>query len=828
MDYSNLKALDERFLSLLPDDLRSELLERRLQSRVEESAFLEILAPFLDAFWKVMPLEPLTLAQDFRQNYLKRHVFYKTSLKDLEGVDIQAIRALFERDGKADADLILKAYKEHSKDLEIYCAWSVHSPEGLWFHRKNKLLNLPQKTDVALKTPHTHDDFQGFDLRDKGLSLEGAKLEAKYCLICHPRGKDSCRTGCPLGQKISEMIDLFNQGYVIGALSVAMVDNPMILATGHRICYDCVMGCIFKTQTPVDVPGIETAIVKHVLNLPNGFEILKTLSFWNPLKNQPLPLTKGSYKVLVVGAGPAGFTLSLELLKRGVEVVLIDALQSFGGVMDYGITSRWDKTFLGYILELLQSHTNFSYYPSVRFGEMLTLTCAKELGFDHIALCVGAAKPKLTGLEAKLPGIITANDFLMSINQGKPYIEGSATKVDIQYPVVVLGAGLSGVDAAVEAVHFGQSRNVSMLYRQEISKSPALTQNAHEIQDMVNCGVQVLDNRDVLEIEGSARIERIVVWNKTTNTREVIEGKTLIIAAGTEGATQIHDEMISYFGDANPKFRGSVVKALASVKAGISELMERFKQPVLKPQIDLDDLLTSRVQEVNVISPDLLELCIRSPLIAQNAKLGQYVKAEILKSDETVPLKPIALRIGKVLKDQGSFYVHIWGAGQTSKAFFDVAKVNSVELEYKKRGAPFIEHKQATSFDVDEFKSRDFKGQKLSIIGPLGDHLDLPQNAKCYVPTPLSPNDFYEELKNALLQKGCTVSHVKNDSVFEWAYCDGEVSSKVQIQTTKAPFMCMMQGLCGKCLVVTTVMNTEGSPTTTLKFGCMAGVEVKD
>ena len=107
----------------------------------------------------------------------------------------------------------------------------------------------------------------------------------------------------------------------------------------------------------------------------------------------------------------------------------------------------------------------------------------------------------------------------------------------------------------------------------------------------------------------------------------------------------------------------------------------------------------------------------------------------------------------------------------------------------------------------------------------------MPQNAKCYVPKSLSPNDFYEELKNALLQKGCTVSHIKNVdefksvdySLFDWAYCDSEIKSTVQIQTTKAPLMCMMQGLCGKCLVV-----SHAGPTTTLNFGCMAGVEVKN
>ena len=51
------------------------------------------------------------------------------------------------------------------------------------------------------------------------------------------------------------------------------VDNPMVAATGHRICNDCMKACIYQKQEPVDIPQIETRTLKDVLALPWGFEI---------------------------------------------------------------------------------------------------------------------------------------------------------------------------------------------------------------------------------------------------------------------------------------------------------------------------------------------------------------------------------------------------------------------------------------------------------------------------------------------------------------------------------------------------------------------------
>ena len=89
-------------------------------------------------------------------------------------------------------------------------------------------------------------------------------------------------TGCPLDEKISEMHALRAQGWVLGAFAAIAVDNPMMAATGHRICNDCMKACIYQKQDPVDIPQAETSILKDVLALTWGFEIYSLLTRWNP------------------------------------------------------------------------------------------------------------------------------------------------------------------------------------------------------------------------------------------------------------------------------------------------------------------------------------------------------------------------------------------------------------------------------------------------------------------------------------------------------------------------------------------------------------------
>src|SRR5262249_32979802 len=273
-------------------------------------------------------------------------------------------------------------------------------------------------------------------------------------VLCHERDKDSCSKGlrepaakgaastasaahapkiavnplgielegCPLDEKISEMHTLRKRGDAVGALALVTLDNPMCAGTGHRICNDCMKSCIYQKQEPVNIPQIETGVLTDVLAMPWGVEIYGLLTRWNPLNvRRPYPLPYNGKNVLVVGLGPAGYTLAHYLLNEGFGVVGIDGLkveplrdalgggngdpprpirdwgeiyrqlderilEGFGGVSEYGITVRWDKNFLTLLHLTLARRKGLRMYGGIRFGGTTSIDDAWAYGFHHVAI----------------------------------------------------------------------------------------------------------------------------------------------------------------------------------------------------------------------------------------------------------------------------------------------------------------------------------------------------------------------------------------------------------------------------------------------------------
>ena len=352
--------------------------------------------------------------------------------------------------------------------------------------------------------PEQHEHRDGFVLTDVRMSERQVLGEIDYCVYCHKNEGDFCSkgfpvkkaqpelglkknplgeilTGCPLEEKISEMHVLKKQGQTIAALAVIMVDNPMCPITGHRICNDCMRACIYQKQEPVDIPQTETGILGDVLSLPWGVEIYDLLTRWNPLRpSQWVAKPYNGSKIMVMGMGPAGFTLAHHLLMEGFAVVgaeglKIEALKKewlkqpiynyeslkesldtrimagFGGVAEYGITVRWDKNFLKLIYISLMRRPYFQVFGGLRFGGTLRVEDVWELGFDHLALAVGAGLPKELPIPGSLaPGMRQANDFLMALQLTGAAKKSSLANLQVRLPAVIIGGGLTGVDTATE------------------------------------------------------------------------------------------------------------------------------------------------------------------------------------------------------------------------------------------------------------------------------------------------------------------------------------------------------------------------------------------
>ena len=356
----------------------------------------------------------------------------------------------------------------------------------------------PRCSSVERETMRSRD---GFHLTDARPSAREIHDETDYCIFCHDRNKDSCSkgirdkttgafkpnplgialTGCPLEEKISEANFLKNEGATLAALAVVMIDNPMCPGTGHRICNDCMKACIYQKQQPVNIPAIETAILTDVLGVRWGFEIYDLFTRWNPLNvHRPYALPYNGKNVLIVGLGPAGYTLSQHLLNEGFGVVGIDGLKieplpeqqlntpiehwralyeelderillGFGGVSEYGITVRWDKNFLTVVYTTLARREHFKIYGGVRFGGTLDLDDAWHLGFHHAAIAAGAGKPTLIDIPHGLArGIRQASDFLMALQLTGAYKKSSLANLNVRLPGLVIGGGLTGIDTATE------------------------------------------------------------------------------------------------------------------------------------------------------------------------------------------------------------------------------------------------------------------------------------------------------------------------------------------------------------------------------------------
>lgn len=376
--------------------------------------------------------------------------------------------------------------------------------------------------DVNVGPPRHYRRRDGFDLTDERYEPREIMREIEYCVFCHERDKDSCSKGfpdngsfkknplgnelkgCPLDQKISESNLVGNNGEVIGALAIIMIDNPMCPGTGHRICNDCMKSCIYQKQEPVNIPQIETRLLTEVLQLPWGFEIYSLFTRWNPLNvKRPHVLPHNGKKILVVGMGPAGYTLAHYLLNEGFAVVGIDGLKieplpaelagdrgtgfkplrdyasiyeklserillGFGGVSEYGITVRWDKNFLTVIYLNLLRREFFRLYDGIRFGGTVTVEDAWDMGFDHVCFATGAGKPAFVPMKNNLiRGIRKASDFLMALQLTGAGKKDSMANLQVRLPAIVIGGGLTAVDTATELMAYYPVQVTKVKHRYE-------------------------------------------------------------------------------------------------------------------------------------------------------------------------------------------------------------------------------------------------------------------------------------------------------------------------------------------------------------------------
>jgi NADPH-dependent glutamate synthase beta subunit-like oxidoreductase/NAD(P)H-flavin reductase len=792
---------------------------------------------------------------EFKTKIMQRFIANKFSYLDVVDFHRDQFSLFLNKDDEELAKEALKNFPEIPIDLQQYLAWRLYSHKSD-LHINNHLrsfdlFKLPKQysQELIYKTCGVSDEkntqSRGFDYSNIEKSIGEIVSEAQYCLKCHKRDKDTCRTaanGCPVDMPISQMIELFEDGHLLAALALAMKYHPMILATGDRICNDCMKSCIFQMQKPVDVPAIESKIVRMCTQLPWGFEILFMLMYWRPLNDSYISGTvveRGS--VLVVGSGPAGFTAAYELLIRGYNVAVIDSLPGinsqkdeptqapvksftdmtrplsqrtpgmFGGVMSYGITSRWDKNYLDAIKLILERHPRFKFVPFVKWGESFTKADAKAWGFDHIIMAIGASKPK----HLSIPGqdhkhVLFANDFLITLHQGVAFNKQSPNKINIKSPLVVIGGGLTAIDTAVEAMAYlrnvvgEKDPKVKLIYRKNICNSPSYTQNFLEVQEAINNGVLIEDMASMVSIGA----DHIIYEKEGRHVNE--PANSVVIAVGSEKSVDTSNSdssYISYIGDMDPKYAGSVVKAIKSAKETVSNLQCNSHNNVdlhaFSQHFHASISCIKKIVADNNSKVEALEIWLHAPHQARKFQPGQYFRLTSL----SIITKPIA--ISGIARDGDNICILIVGKYNSNSWCYDLKVGDSVGL-LGPCGKKIEVYDAKKCLAIGE----SFQGVLLPIIKDM-------QNRDIIIDYLASGDLFFEHELKALCHNFSYNTHICPEKISFDAYDaiiivgppsfienlsdyidlnkDRIGDASIIVHIVK-PMFCMMGGLCGRCV----------------------------
>ena len=302
--------------------------------------------------------------------------------------------------------------------------------------------------------------IQNFDEVVLGYSENEALQEANRCLQCKLK---PCIDGCPIRVNIPEFIKLITENKLVEA-GDKIKESHLFPSICGRVCpqeLQCEINCTLnKVGEPIAI-GILERFVGDYSN--------------STVRQRSLELQqKFGKKVAVIGAGPSGLTVASELIRKGFEVTLFEALHKVGGVLVYGIPDfRLPKKVLQEELDQLEQYgvkivKNFVVGKTATIDELM-----REEKFDAVFVGSGAGLPTFMGIPGEYAtGVYSANEYLTRVNLMRAHITGAKTGIMRGETVVVVGGGNIAMDAARTAVRLGAKKTM-LVYRRSEKEMPA-------------------------------------------------------------------------------------------------------------------------------------------------------------------------------------------------------------------------------------------------------------------------------------------------------------------------------------------------------------------
>ena len=306
-----------------------------------------------------------------------------------------------------------------------------------------------------------------------GLTKEMAMQEAKRCLDCP---KPSCVEGCPVNIDIPSFVKNIEHGQFLAAAKV-LKNTSALPAVCGRVCpqeKQCESKCVHLKS------GGKAVAIGYLERFAADYE--------RESGNISLPeiAPSNGIKVAVVGSGPAGLSFAGDMVKKGYDVYVFEALHEIGGVLKYGIPEfRLPNKIVDVEIENL-AKMGVHFQTDVIVGKTISVEQLEKEGFKGIFVGSGAGLPNFMNIPGENAiNIMSSNEYLTRVNLMDAANPTTDTPINFGKNVLVVGGGNTAMDSCRTAKRLGG--NVTLVYRRSEQEMPArLEEVKHAKEEGIN------------------------------------------------------------------------------------------------------------------------------------------------------------------------------------------------------------------------------------------------------------------------------------------------------------------------------------------------------